>query len=41
MTRFGSHRAQINMMEGRLYDVYKVLKQTNPSLLLLINKHIK
>lgn len=41
INRFGNYRAQIGMLEGRLFDVYKVLKQTNPSLLLLINKHIK
>jgi hypothetical protein len=29
------------MMEGRLLDIYKLLKQTNPSLLLAINKCLK
>ena len=34
-------KSQIKLMEARLVDIYKVLKKTNPSLLLLLSKNLK
>ena len=38
---FNLYRTQLQLMERRLFDVYRILKQTNPSLLLLLNNYLK